>query len=183
MIDWFASEPIQSQVVAAARPGAWNDPDMIIIGNFALSVDQAKSHLAIWCMMAAPLLMSNDLRAITPEMRAVLMNSEVIAVDQDPLGKQGMRVKHDKVFEWWTRPLVNNSYAVTIWLRADDQGHPQRVTTRYRTDLNLPFSLGKIRDLFARRDVGIVRDQFTVTVNPLGVVMLRITDCDRSPCA
>ena len=74
---------------------------MLIIGNFALSVEQAKAQMALWCIMAAPLLMGNDLRKLAPEMKAILTNAEVVAVDQDPLGKQGWRVAQTKrVSEW-----------------------------------------------------------------------------------
>lgn len=70
---------------------------------------------------------SNDLRAIRPEYKDILLNREVIAVDQDKLGRQGGRVKKDRNFEWWMRPLADNSYALAIWLRAIDQGWPQQV--------------------------------------------------------
>jgi len=78
--------------VPTAGPGHWNDPDMLIIGNFGLSYEQSKTQMAIWAILAAPLLMSVDLRTIRPEYKAILQNKKIIAVDQDPLGIQGRRI-------------------------------------------------------------------------------------------
>lgn len=75
-----------------AGPGHWNDPDMLIIGNFGLSYEQSKTQMALWAIMAAPLLMSVDLRTIRPEYKAILQNKKIIDVDQDSLGIQGRRI-------------------------------------------------------------------------------------------
>ena len=75
-----------------AGPGHWNDPDMLIIGNFGLSYEQSKTQMAMWAIFAAPLLMSVDLRTIRPEYKAILQNKKIIEVDQDPLGIQGRRI-------------------------------------------------------------------------------------------
>lgn len=79
-------------IVPIAGPGHWNDPDMLIIGNFGLSYEQSKTQMAIWAILAAPLLMSVDLRTIRPEYKAILQNKKIIAVDQDLLGIQGRRI-------------------------------------------------------------------------------------------
>jgi len=78
--------------VPNAGPGHWNDPDMLVIGNFGLSYEQSKTQMAIWAILAAPLLMSVDLRTIRPEYKAILQNKKIIAVDQDLLGIQGRRI-------------------------------------------------------------------------------------------
>lgn len=75
-----------------AGPGHWNDPDMLIVGNFGLSYEQSKTQMALWAILAAPLLMSVDLRTIRPEYKAILQNKKIIDVDQDPLGIQGRRI-------------------------------------------------------------------------------------------
>ncbi|PIO12834.1 hypothetical protein AB205_0121280 [Aquarana catesbeiana] len=90
IVDFTAA--LQEQLVPAAGPGAWNDPDMLVIGNFGLSYDQQVTQMALWAIMAAPLLMSNDLREISKESTALLQNQEVIAINQDPLGIQGYRL-------------------------------------------------------------------------------------------
>ena len=73
-------------------PGGWFDPDMLIIGNNGLSYEQSKTQMAFWCMWSAPLFMSNDLRSIRPEMKEILLNKELIAIDQDPLGIMARKI-------------------------------------------------------------------------------------------
>lgn len=90
IIDYYGNN--QDSIVPNAGPGHWNDPDMLIIGNFGLSYEQSKTQMALWAILAAPLLMSVDLRTIRPEYKAILQNKKIIAVDQDPLGIQGRRI-------------------------------------------------------------------------------------------
>lgn len=90
IIDYYGNN--QDTIVPNAGPGHWNDPDMLIIGNFGLSYEQSKTQMALWAILAAPLLMSVDLRTIRPEYKAILQNKKIIAVDQDPLGIQGRRI-------------------------------------------------------------------------------------------
>ena len=75
-----------------AGPGHWNDPDMLEVGNGGLSEDESQSHFSMWAMLAAPLLAGNDLRSMPSAVQTILTNTEVIAVDQDPLGKQATLV-------------------------------------------------------------------------------------------
>lgn len=75
-------------------PGMWNDPDMLLIGNFGLTKGQSRAQMAMWAMWSSPLLMSTDLENIDPEAKRILQNKEIIAVNQDPLGKFGKRVMH-----------------------------------------------------------------------------------------
>lgn len=84
IIDYYGNN--QDYIIPNAGPGHWNDPDMLIIGNFGLSYEQSKTQFALWAIMAAPLLMSVDLRSIRPEYKAILQNKKIIAVDQDTLG-------------------------------------------------------------------------------------------------
>lgn len=90
IVDFFAKN--QNRFQPYAGPGAWNDPDMLLIGNFGLSYDQSKAQMALWSILAAPLIMSNDLKNIRPEFRDILINRHVIAINQDKLGIQGRRV-------------------------------------------------------------------------------------------
>ena len=69
----------------------------LIIGDFSLSIDQAQTQMALWAVLASPLIMSNDLRTIRPEYQAILQNKNVIGINQDPMGHQGRRVLHDTV--------------------------------------------------------------------------------------
>ncbi|KAK4830202.1 hypothetical protein QYF61_009269 [Mycteria americana] len=90
ILDWFSAN--QDVLQPAAGPGHWNDPDMLIIGNFGLSYEQSRSQMALWTVMAAPLLMSTDLRTISPSAKEILQNRLMIQINQDPLGIQGRRI-------------------------------------------------------------------------------------------
>ena len=72
-----------------AGPDHWNDPDMLEVGTPGLSLTESRAHFSLWCMLAAPLMAGNDVRKMSPEIRAILTDKEVIAIDQDPLGKEG----------------------------------------------------------------------------------------------
>ncbi|KAM6143978.1 alpha-galactosidase A [Erethizon dorsatum] len=112
ILDWTSSH--QEKIVDVAGPGGWNDPDMLVIGNFGLSWDQQITQMALWAIMAAPLLMSNDLRQISPQAKALLQNKDVIAINQDPLGKQGYRLRKEDNIEVWERPLSNLAWAIAM---------------------------------------------------------------------
>jgi alpha-galactosidase len=104
----------QSGLETYAGPGHWNDPDMLEVGNGKLSLAENRSHFSMWAMLAAPLLAGNDLPHMTPEVRAILTNRDVIAVDQDRLGRQGSRVYSDGEVEVWTRPLSGDALAIAV---------------------------------------------------------------------
>uniref|UniRef100_A0A671LN57 Alpha-galactosidase n=1 Tax=Sinocyclocheilus anshuiensis TaxID=1608454 RepID=A0A671LN57_9TELE len=103
----------QKILVPVAGPGGWNDPDM------------QQTQMALWAIMAAPLLMSNDLRNICPKAEELLQNKQIIAINLDPLGKQGYRTLKGDSFEVWERPLSGNRLAVTMMNR-QEIGGPRR---------------------------------------------------------
>ena len=96
-----------------AGPGHWNDPDMLEVGN-GMSVSEDRAHFTLWCMMAAPLILGNDITNMTPETLAIISNREMIAVDQDPLGVQGLRLKKDGDLQYWFKPLSDGDWAFCI---------------------------------------------------------------------
>lgn len=99
-----------------AGPGHWNDPDMLEIGN-GLTENQERAHFSLWAMMAAPLILGNDVRDMNPHTASVLMNKDVIAIDQDPLGIQGFRIVQDDGIEIWWKPLTDDKWALCIFNR------------------------------------------------------------------
>ena len=104
----------QSGLESYAGPGHWNDPDMLEVGNGKLSLAENRTHFSWWAMLAAPLLAGNDLPNMKPEVKAILTNKDVIAIDQDPLGKQGMRAYSDGEVEVWTRDLQGGALAIAV---------------------------------------------------------------------
>ncbi|XP_042212379.1 alpha-N-acetylgalactosaminidase-like [Homarus americanus] len=169
----------QDKIVPNAGPGHWNDPDMLIIGNFGLSYEQSKTQMAIWAVMAAPLLMSVDLRDLREEYKAILQNKALIAVNQDELGIQGRRVYKAGHTEMWTRPITpvhegNRSYALVVLNQGSD-GTPAMVTVK-PSSLGLTYPAGyEVVDLYTNVNHGTVLPdgQLTFSVNPSGVVVTK----------
>ena len=104
----------QIAISSYTRPGHWNDPDMLEIGNGGMNADEYRTHMSLWSMLAAPLIAGNDLRTMSDETKSILMNKEVIAIDQDPLGKQGKRAYSDGEVEVWTRELQGGALAIAV---------------------------------------------------------------------
>ncbi|KAJ3606814.1 hypothetical protein NHX12_026333 [Muraenolepis orangiensis] len=170
--DWFYEN--QDVVGPAAGPGKWNDPDMLVIGDFGLSVDQSRSQMALWAIMAAPLFMSNDLRTISSEARAILQNKMIISISQDPMGVQGKRLLKEKngIDVYW-RPLSDNTSALVFFSRRHDMPY------RYQTSLSkLNYTTGsyKMFEVFTE-NAATLKDtsEFVVSVNPTGVVMFYVS--------
>jgi alpha-galactosidase len=101
-----------------AQPGHWNDPDMLEIGNGKMTLNEYRTHMSLWVILAAPLLAGNDLGKMTAEDKDLLMNKDAIAIDQDPLGKQGDRLYQSGDLDVWTKPLSNGRIAVGLFNRS-----------------------------------------------------------------
>ena len=116
----------QAGLAKYAGPGHWNDPDMLEVGNGRLTLAENRSHFSMWSMLAAPLLAGNDLPNMKPEIKAILTNSDVIAIDQDKLGHQGTHVYSDGEIDVWSRPLSGGAMAVAVLNAGSDRvaSHP-----------------------------------------------------------
>lgn len=108
------NEPLR----AYAGPGHWNDPDMLEVGNGSLTMAENRAHFTLWCMMAAPLLLGNDLTTMSDEVLRIFINKDVIAIDQDPLGIQGLRLKSVDGIEYWFKPLQGGDWAFCLFNRS-----------------------------------------------------------------
>jgi alpha-galactosidase len=97
-----------------AGPGHWNDPDMLEVGNGKLSVGENRVHFSMWAMLSAPLLAGNDLPHMKPEIKDILTNRDVIAIDQDKLGKQATRVYSEGEVDVWVKHLSGGAKAIAI---------------------------------------------------------------------
>jgi len=161
------NEPLYS----AAGPGHWNDPDMLEVGNGGMTTTEYRSHFSLWALMAAPLMAGNDLRSMTPEIRDILTNKEVIAIDQDSLGRQGRRVAKDGDLEVWAKQLKNGDRAVILLNRSSSA---QQITANWE-QLGYPEHLSaSVRDLWAHKDLGKSTGKFSAQVESHGVVMVTV---------
>jgi len=152
-----------------AGPGHWNDPDMLEIGNGGMNEDEYRTHMSLWCILAAPLIAGNDLSRMTPFTIELLTNREVIAVDQDPAGKQGYRVAQEGPFEVWMKPMADGSKVVGLFNR---QRTIEEIAVNFsQIGIN---GAASIRDLWLHKDLGSFRDKFSAFVPSHGVVLVRI---------
>jgi len=155
-----------------AGPGHWNDPDMLEVGNGGMSTTEYRSHFSLWAMLAAPLIAGNDLRNMTPEIRDILTNKEVIAVDQDPLGREGRRVWKDGDLEIWSKPMQDGSRALVLLNR----GESSREITVSWEQIGYPAHLdAAVRDLWAHKELGKFTGKFSAPVESHGVVTVRVS--------
>jgi alpha-galactosidase len=162
---------IHKQVPTApyAGPGHWNDPDMLEIGNGKMTDDEYRTHMSLWALTAAPLLAGNDIRSMSDTTKSILLNKEVIAIDQDPLGKQASPVKNGNL-ETWVKPLKDGGVAVGVVNLDSAQGN----ATIKASDLPLKGSVHSGRDLWAHKDVKFANGEYSAAVPAHGVLLLKV---------
>ncbi|HXU61009.1 MAG TPA: glycoside hydrolase family 27 protein, partial [Polyangia bacterium] len=157
-----------------AGPGHWNDPDMLEVGNSGLSDAEGRTHFSMWAILAAPLIAGNDIRSMSANTKATLTNSEVVAVDQDPLGMQGKRVATPGTnLEVWSKTLAGtNTRAVALLNRGTSAAS---ITVQW-SQIGLPAGAATVRDLWSHTDLGSFTGSYMASSVPShGVVMLKVT--------
>jgi len=162
---------LQDGLEGFSGPGHWNDPDMLEVGNGGMTVAEYRAHFSLWAILAAPLLSGNDLRDMKPEIQEILTNKEVIAIDQDKLGRQGRRVRKDGDLEVWARPLEGGSRAAVLLNR----GASEKSITVNWSDLDYPGQMSAgVRDLWLHKEIGQFKDSFSTQVPPHSMVMITV---------
>jgi alpha-galactosidase len=159
----------QAGLAKYAGPGHWNDPDMLEVGNGGMNTDEYRTHMSLWAILAAPLLAGNDLSKMSPETLSILENHDAIAIDQDPLGKQGDRLSAVGPLEIWTKPMANGEIAIALFNRGELK-QPMTINLK-----QLGFGASAtIRDVWAATAVRATGGLYTATVPKHGVVLLRV---------
>ena len=163
-----------------AGPGGWNDPDMLEVGNDGMTTEEYRTHFSLWCMLAAPLMAGNDLGNMSPETAEILKNAEVIAIDQDVLGKQGFCYRDNGDYEIWIKKLANNEKAACLLNRSDEE---KTVQVDYNVLLKAndnywasePYKLEnyKLRDLWEHKEVSLEKSTVFVKMPPHSVKVYR----------
>ncbi|MBN2579239.1 MAG: NPCBM/NEW2 domain-containing protein [Pirellulales bacterium] len=168
----------QNVMAPYAKPGHWNDPDMLVVGKVGwgpqlhptnLTRHEQVTHITLWSLLAAPLLIGCDMAALDDFTLTLLTNPEVIDVDQDPLGKAAVPVKRDGPKEIWARPLFDGALAVGLFNRGS---LPTTVRADWK-DLKLEGPQA-VRDLWQRKDLGNHSQGFEIVVQPHGAVLLKV---------
>ncbi len=162
----------QLAISSFTRSGHWNDPDMLEIGNGGMSAEEYRTHMSLWSMLAAPLLAGNDIRAMSPETKSILMNQEVIAIDQDEAARPTETLMKSGLVETLWRPLADGSVVVGIFNRS---GKHASSSLRWS---ELPAGLGSkkvtVRDLWKHADVPVTGSGYETEIPAHGVSLLRI---------
>ncbi|GEM_PF-168217 len=160
----------------AAGPGRWNDPDMLEVGRGGMTAVQDQTHFTMWCIMAAPLIMGNNLTSMSAQTLTILTNAEAIAVDQDPAGEEGVKVVNNTsaigTNEVWSKTLGYDfsTKAVVLFNRLG----PDTNITVYWTNLGLQGGAATVRDLWAHSNLGTFTDSFTALVPSNSAMLLKV---------
>ena len=170
-----------------AGPGGWNDPDLLMVGLYGKGKSSSnagtngcndieyRSHFSLWCMLAAPLIVNLDVRDMNKATKEILLNKEVIAVDQDNLGKQGFKFRDDGDFEIWVKELSGDKVAVCLLNRSEKE---------MKVSVNLEHILARfnqfnekytVRDLWKHKNIGKTNKPLKATIERHGVVMVRLS--------
>lgn len=163
-----------------AGPGHWNDPDMLEVGNKGLTLAEARAHFTLWCILAAPLMAGNDVRNMSEEIRKILTNKEVIAINQDPLGKQSYRMMDHPGKEIWVKELSEGAWAV-CFLNTGEVPLKIKITWGHLWILRGKYNKYEVRDLWQKKDLEKIDlnkeadEDFIRTIEPHDVVLLKFT--------
>ena len=165
-----------------AGPGRWNDPDMLEVGNEGLTESENRAHFSLWCMLAAPLMAGNDIRSMSDETRDILTRKEVIALDQDPLGRQALRWMKFGEWEIWFKPLEGGDMAFCFLNRSLE---PVRIDFDLKkTIYDSAFKGGPYRidgsytitDLWTNKVIGTTADPVKAKIGGHDVLLVRLSN-------
>lgn len=164
---------LQEGLEVLCGPSSFNDPDMLEVGNGKLTTAENRAHFSLWCMLTAPLMLGNDLREIPDDVLDIITHKGMIAINQDPLCKQAVKVVDEGDVEVFSKPLANGDLAVCVLNRGDDA---IEVDVKW-DDLGLTARAEKtVRNVWTTEDLGERRDGIGVTVASHDVVALRLSD-------
>ena len=176
---------LQAGLEPYAGPGHWNDPDMLVVGMYGsgnvarggCTDDEYRSHFSLWSLLAAPLMLGCDVRLMNTVTRDILLNTEVIAVNQDKLGRQGYRVGGvdwgGEIAETWVKPLEDGSIAVGLFNLGERI--QRRVSIAWESIGLQSHRKCSVRDLWQHEDLGIMNGDFSTLVDGHDVALVRIT--------
>ena len=171
---------LEADIRKYAGPGHWNDPDMLEVGN-GMTASEDRTHFSMWCMLAAPLMMGNDLRKMNNQTHAILTDKDAVAIDQDALGIQAFRYSKNAGLETWFKPLNEGGWAVCFLNRANS---PQKISfdwqkeivadTVFSKQLNATSITYGIKNVWTKKDSGTTDKAFEAEIPAHDVILLRL---------
>ncbi|MCK4835942.1 MAG: glycoside hydrolase family 27 protein [Candidatus Aminicenantes bacterium] len=173
-IGWTLILDKQSGLEQYAGPGHWNDPDMLEVGNGGMSDKEYRAHFSMWCMLSAPLMAGNDIRNMSESIKNILTNKEVIALDQDPLGKQAYKYGDFGDYEIWVKFLMDKELAIAFLNRGD---RSINIIVKWRNILRktgLEKNSYKLKDLWKHKIIGDTKSIFKAKIPSHDILLLRL---------
>jgi len=182
-----------------AGPGHWNDPDMLVVGRVGwgpqlhptrLTPDEQYTHISLWCLLSAPLLIGCDMSTLDDFTLGLLNNDEVLAINQDPLGRQARQLSNDNVRQIWVKDMEDGSKAVGLFYADDGKRTPVEYFSPWTKKVKMKMTLrgadlginGKfrVRDVWRQKDVGVFEKETQTAVPYHGVVLLRVWEIEKT---
>ncbi len=173
-IGWTLILDKQSGLEQYAGPGHWNDPDMLEVGNGGMSDKEYRAHFSMWCMLSAPLMAGNDIRNMSESIKKILTNKEVIALDQDPLGKQAYKYGDFGDYEIWVKFLKDDELAIAFLNRGN---RPINIIVNWKNILRktgLKKNSYKLKDLWKHKIIGNTKSIFKTKIPSHDILLLRL---------
>ncbi|ANI88636.1 hypothetical protein A9P82_04630 [Arachidicoccus ginsenosidimutans] len=168
----------QAPLYPYASPGHWNDPDMLVVGMLGwsdnlhptkLTPDEQYTHISLWCLLSAPLLIGCDMSKLDNFTTSLLTNDEVLALDQDILGKQAQQIIKKDDYQIWVKQLEDGTHAIGIFNLSKEA---KTIHVDWK-ELNLSETL-TVRDLWRKKDLGKFKKGFDTKVNSHGVELIKV---------
>ncbi|MEE4115584.1 MAG: glycoside hydrolase family 27 protein [Marinilabiliaceae bacterium] len=174
----------QAELWRYAGPGHWNDPDILEVGNGSLTRDENITHFSMWAISAAPLMAGNDLRIMSDEVKEILTNPDVIAINQDSLGNQAVRFLDMGDHEVWFKRLVNDELAMCFVNRSElpwKMDYNWKDTKIHHNYKSVDFSSQayELYDVWEHKNIGTTDNNLKHTIPTHGVLMLKLTPCNK----
>ncbi|MGA2407394.1 MAG: glycoside hydrolase family 27 protein [Bacteroidales bacterium] len=171
----------QKDLARYAGPGHWNDPDMLEVGNGGMTTEEYKTHFLLWCMLASPLMAGNDLQNMSPETKSILLNKEIIALDQDSLGRQAICWRDNGDYQIWLKILSNNEKAICLLNSSDEKKTvlvdfellAQAKAARWGAASPLKLENFTVRDLWDHKDLMLRESSMYIDLLPHTVKVYR----------
>jgi len=164
----------------AAGPGAFNDPDYLLLGGFGLTATEEKTYFGMWAIESAPLILGTGITTISPAVKALVTNDEIIAVDQDPAYAQATVVLRDGARQVLSRPLAAEGTRAVLLL---NRGSTATTVTANWSDIGIPAGSAAVRDLYSRTDLGAFTNSYSVSLPPHGSALVTVKAASVLPLA
>ena len=163
----------QEGLAVLSGPGSFNDPDMLEVGNGELTYSENRAHFSLWCILAAPLFLGNDVRNMDDEILEIITNKELIALNQDKLCKQAEKVYDNGDIEIFLKPLENSDVGICILNRAST-AQQFEMDWEY-IDIDVKEEVWSIRDLWAHKNLKMTPNSLNVEIKPHDVRVFRLS--------